>query len=201
MHGAGTGLGEAQLAGEYQQQNQQDHHKAGQHQTLALADRIGPPQGKALPQKDDAHQNTGHKAHQTGHGGQITAAQADDHAQRAAQKDQRADHDEHAQNEAAGGGGTGFGPEFLGADGRQQGAQNDADDLRADVLDLVGAVQSQRAGNVPLKAGDAEAHVPGVAGGGQHQSRDTDHDAGQQDQTVLAEPVVFSHPNTPITIF
>ena len=41
------------------------------------------------------------------------------------------------------------------------------------------------AGYIAQEAGDAEAHVCGVAAGGKHQRRDTDHYAGKQYGKIL----------------
>ena len=193
MHGAGAFLGELQQLGRGHQQHQQNDHHAGEHQALTLSDRVGPAQGEALLQKDNAHQNTGDEAQQTGHGGQVAAAQTDDHAQGAAQEHQRADHHEQAQHKAAGGGGPGTAPELPGGHGGKQRAQHDADDLRTDVLHLGGAVQAQSARDVTLEAGDAEAHVLRVSGGGEDQGGYAHHHAGQQDQPVVPQPTVFFH--------
>ena len=57
-HGAGAFFRELQDAGHRHQQHQQNDHHTGEHQPLALADGIGPAQGEALFQKDDAHQDT-----------------------------------------------------------------------------------------------------------------------------------------------
>ena len=198
-HGAGARLGELQQAGHQEQQPQQDDHDPRQDEALAHPDGVGPAQGEALLQAHHAHQDAGGKADQAGHGGQVTAAQADDHPQGAAQEHQGADHHEHPQHKPAGGGGAGLGPELLGRQGRGRRAHHDADDLRTDVLHIGGAVEPQGAGDVPQEAGDAEAHVPGVAGGGEHQGGDADRHARHQDQPVVTNPVLFSHRYTPYT--
>ena len=72
-------------------------------------------------------------------------------------------------------------------------AQHDADDLGTHVLDFARTVETQGTGNVPLKAGDAEAHVLGVADSGQHQRGNAHHNTGQNDQSVAFQPVFFFH--------
>ncbi len=156
-------------------------------------ERPGAAQGEALLQEDDAHEDAAQEAEEASHGRQVAAAEAQDHPQGAAQEDQGAHHHHKAQQEAHGGRGAGPGPEFLGGQSRAEGAQHETDDLRPDVLHLPGAVEADGARNVPQEAGDAEAHVAGVAVGRQHQGRDADDHAGEQDHAVLPEPVGFFH--------
>ena len=193
MQGAGTGLGEAQQPGARQQQDEKDHHDAGEHQALPGGERPGAAQGEALLQEDDANQDAAQEAQKASNRRQITAAEPQDHPQGAAQEDQGAHHHHKAQQEAHGGGGAGTGTELLRGESGAEGAQHEADDLRPDVLHLPGAVEADGARDIPQEAGNAEAHVAGVAVGRQHQGGDADDHAGEQDHAVLPEPVGFFH--------
>lgn len=186
--GAGALLTELEQAGHGDDQDQQAGHHDGQHAALALPNGIGPLQGEAALEELDADEDTQGEAHQAHHGVQVAAADTQDHPQGAAQEGQCADHDEGAQHEACGGGGAGLGPEFLGGHGHDERAQHQTDDLRPDVLHLGCAVHTHRAGDVPQEAGDAEAHVGGVAQMGQHHSGQTDHRAGDDH-----DPTYFFH--------
>ena len=102
--------------------------------------------------------------------------------QRAAQEHQGADHNEHTQYKAQGRGGTAAAFEFLKAKSSDEGAQYNADDLGADVLDHACGVQAQGTGGIPQEARNTEAHVAGVAGelqkdGYQAEDKARDHDA------------------------
>ena len=103
----------------------------------------------------DAHRQAG----QAEDGVQVAAGQAQERAPGAAQEGQRADHGEHAQHEAHDGRRAGARPELAESERRDHGAEHETDDLRADVLHDGGAVQAQRAGDVALEAGHADAHV------------------------------------------
>ena len=83
--------------------------------------------------------------------------------------------------------------QLLRSESGAEGAQHEADDLRPDVLHLPGAVEADGARDIPQEAGNAEAHVAGVAVGRQHQGGDADDHAGEQDHAVLPEPVGFFH--------
>ena len=155
---------------------------------LDLGRGVGPAQGEALFEEDHARQDADDEARQTDQGVEIAAADADDHAQGAAQEDQGPDHHQHAQEEAQEGGGPALTLELLEAEGRDQRAQDDAHDLRAEVLDRLGSVEAQSAGDIPLKAGDAEAHVFGIAQTGQQEGCRADQQTGQQDEPVLPKP-------------
>ncbi|CAN4007616.1 HTH cro/C1-type domain-containing protein, partial [Dysosmobacter welbionis] len=110
---------------------------------------------------------------------------------------QSTDHHEHPQHKPAGGRGPGLCPELPGSQSCRRGPHHDADDLRPDVLHIGGAVEPQGAGDVPQEAGDAEAHVLGVAGGGKDQGGNAHGHARRQDQSVFPKPTLFSHKYTP----
>jgi len=188
MLGAGAlGAGEEDR-GDDQQKQQQPRHDGRQHATLRLADGVSSFERKAVFEEQHADTDARDKADEAYQRVQITAAQTEHHPQRAAQKDQRADHDEHAQHESGRGGRARLRAELARCERHDERAQHQAQDLRAQILHLRGAVQAERARDVPLKAGDAEAHVGGVSQRGQRQGRDSDDDAGQNH-----EPVSFFH--------
>ena len=164
------------------------HHDGRQHAALRLADGVGSFKREAVFEEQHADTDARDKADEAYQRVQITAAQTEHHPQRAAQKDQRADHDEHAQHESGRGGRARLRAELARCERHDERAQHQAQDLRAQILHLRGAVQAERARDVPLKAGDAEAHVGGVSQRGQRQGRDSDDDAGQNH-----EPVSFFH--------
>ena len=122
---------------------------------------------------------------------EVAAGQTQDHTQRAAQKGQRADHDESAEHEPQGGRGTGLGFPFLRGDGHQEAAEDQTDDLRTDILHLGCRMQTDSARDITFKAGDAEAHVGRVAERRQHECRDADDNAGQNDEQILFFHVLF----------
>ena len=122
---------------------------------------------------------------------EIAAGQTQDHTQRAAQKGQRADHDESAEHEPQGRRGTGLGFPFLRGDGHQEAAEDQTDNLRTDILHLGCRMQTDSARDITLKAGDAEAHVGRVAERRQHECCDADDNAGQNDEQILFFHVLF----------
>ena len=185
MLGAGTLLGEFEQSGNRQHQDQQRRHHNGQHAALPLLVLIGPAQGEALFQKHNADADADGKADKAHQGVQVAAAQPQHHPQGAAQEGQRADHHKAAQHKPHGRGGTGPCPELPGGHGHDEGAQHQADDLRAEVLHLGSAVKSAGACNVPQEAGDAEAHVGGVAQQGQGNGRQAHGYTGGNDDDVF----------------
>ena len=56
--------------------------------------------------------------------------------------------------------------------------------MRPFTFDFIHGMQAQGTRDVPQKAGDAEAHVAGVAQAHQHQGRQAHHDAGNRHQNV-----------------
>ncbi len=106
----------------------------------------------------DAHDETG----QAQDGVEVAAGQPEQGAPGAAEEDQGSDHGEHAEHETDDGCGTGPGTEVLGRQGSRQGAQDEADDFRAHVLDHSRPVQADGAGDVPLEAGPTQ--MPMLAG-------------------------------------
>ena len=94
---------------------------------------------------------------------QVAAAQPKHHPKGAAQEHQGADHDESAQQEPGSRRGAALGAEFALDKRHDQRAQHQADDLRPHILDHGGGMEPQGARNIPLEAGDAEAHVGRVA--------------------------------------
>ena len=197
VHGARAGFRKfQQLGGQKEQPQQKDHH-AGKDKPLTGLDGVGPAQGKSLFQKKYPRQDARQKAEKPGHGGQVAAAQTDDHAQGAAQEDQRANHDEQPQDETGGGGGACPALELMEGQGGHHGAQHDADDLGAHVLHRRGAVEAQSSSDVPLEAGDTEAHIFGVAHGGEQQGRGPHHHAGEDNQSIPAQKAIFLHKTVP----
>ena len=128
------------------------------------------------------------EADQTNDGVQVAAADTDHHTQRAAQEHQGTDHNEHTQYKAQGRGGTAAAFEFLKAKSSDEGAQYNADDLGADVLDHACGVQAQGTGGIPQEARNTEAHVAGVAQRSQQYGSSTYHQTGRHNQ-----PVYFFH--------
>ena len=82
---------------------------------------------------------------------------------------------------------------LLGSDGRDQRAQDDADDLWTEILDDRGAVQAESAGGIPQETGDTEAHVARIAQCRQRHGGSADDQAGEHNEPVLGEP--FFHCN------
>ena len=162
-HGAGAALRELQQHGESHQQDQQSHVDAGHGNTFQLALLVSTAQGEALLQEDDADQDTGDEAQQTDNGVQIAAGDTQSHTQGAAQEDQSAHHDAEAQHKTGQGRRTAAGGEVLLDQSDDKGANHQTDDLGTDVLDDSSTVHTDTAGDVTDEAGDAEAHVLGVA--------------------------------------
>ena len=111
----------------------------------------------------------------------VAAGQAQHHAKGAAQKHKAAEHDEKSQDKAGHGRASSSGEEFPPCQGKKQASQNKPDDFRPYVLDIGGGVESQRPGSVPEEAGNAEAHIHGIAEKHQKGGQDTDEGSGGQD--------------------
>ncbi len=99
-----------------------------------------------------------------------------------------------ARHEPGGGEEPACGRNSLTGQSHDEGTQHQPDDLRADVLHLGSTVQAHGTGDITLEAGDAKAHVSGVAQLGQHQSRYAHQNAGNDDQ-----PILFFHYKTPLS--
>ena len=175
-----------------QHQKQQTRHHGGERRPLERAGGVGALEVEAAAQEDDADADAEHEAEQTDHGVEVAAAETQHHAQRAAEEDERADHHERAEHEARGGRGARAGAELAPDERHRERAEHKADDLRADVLHLRGAVQPDGTRDIALEAGNTEAHVAGVSKSGQRQRRESHGDAGGKDKPVLFFHVVFS---------
>lgn len=94
-------------------------------------------------------------------------------------------------NETDDGSGTAPGPEFARHEGHGHGPEHEADDFRPDVLHDGGAMQTETACNVAFEAGDAYAHVGGIAeflqqNGCNADDRTDEDDAGGAGKRILA---------------
>ena len=170
--------------GAHQQQDQQDDVNCRQGIALQCRHVVSTLEGKALAQKDRADPDAEHKAEQTEERIAVTAAEADDHTQRAAQEHQGADHDEEAEDKTHDRGRAAFGLELAADQSHHHGTEDNTDNFRTDILDYRRGVHLDTAGNITDKAGDAEAHVAGIAEGGQNNGGRTDHQAGENDQKM-----------------
>ena len=178
--GAGAFLREVDKGRGQRQQHQQRRHDGGQHGALGGGQAVGAAQGVALVQEEHAAQDARHEAGQPEQRVAVAARQTQNHAEGAAKEHQAADHDEEAQHEPGHGSAAALGGPLLTHQREDQAAQHQTDDLRPDVLHGGGAVQAHRTGDVPYKAGDAEAHVGGVAQQHQHCRNDADAKARRQ---------------------
>jgi len=146
---------------------------------------IGTLEGEALLESDGTNKDTCDEANQTYDGVEVAAADTDNHAEGAAQEYQSADHNYHTQQEAGNGGRTANGLPFLLAKGHDHGTQSDTGDLRTYILYNCCAVKLYSAGDVSEEAGDAEAHVCGVAQHGQYYCCNTDYEASDDYRKML----------------
>jgi len=144
-------------------EDQQRGHHSRQHAALRLVRFVRALERKALFKARNAEQDTAGEADQADERVEVTATEAQHHAQRAAEERQRADDDERAEHKADRGRRAGARLELLARNAHDERAEHEANDLRADILHLCRAVQAHRAGNIAQKARDAEAHVRGVA--------------------------------------
>ena len=184
MHRAG-----AFFAGGKQGRNQQD-----QHEQQRQADRqgdcfggghlIGALQGEAFVKEEDTAQDAAGKSDQTDNGVEVAAADTQNHAQRAAEEGQRADHDESAQKEAGDRSRTALRRKLLADQRHSQRASDKADDFGTEILYSTGGMQLGSSGDVAQKAGDAEAHVFRVAEQNQRDSDQTDDRSGDDNAGV-----------------
>ena len=186
-HGAGALGGEEDEGGSGDHQDQQTHIDGGHEHAFDLGLGPGLLEGEALLQEQSAHKNADDEADEAQDGVSVTAAQADDHPQGAAQEHEGAHHHAEAQHEPGDGGGATPHFELLARQGHDHGAQHQTDDLGADVLNNGGPVHPHAAGDVTQEAGDTEAHVHRVAQGNQHHRGDAYHQTGQNDRQVLLE--------------
>ena len=189
MHGAGALLGGIEQGGDQQSQGKQHQHDDRQDKALGLFGLVGAAQVEALLQEHGADNGADDEAQKAHEGVEVAAAHTQQHTKGAAQEHQSADHHQGAHGETGGGGGTGLGAEFLADKGHDAGTQDNADDLGTDILHHGCAVQTQGAGNVTLEAGNAEAHVLGVAQSLQKQGGQAHHNARDD-----YEPVLFEKP-------
>ena len=186
--GAGAGLTELEQGRNQQEQQEQAGEDGRQHSALCLGSVVSALQGETGIQEPGADEDTHSEADGGGQSIQITACQTQDHTQGTAQEHQGTDHHQRAQYKADSGGGTGLGPELPGGNAHDKGTHDQTYDLGTDILHHSSTVHTAGAYDVPKEAGNAEAHVGGVAKGGQQDGCQTDSAAGQNN-----EPVYFFH--------
>ena len=81
-------------------EQERDQKRSGEGGALKLALVIGAAQREALLQEEHADEDADDEADEADNGVRIAAAETEQHPQRAAEEDQRADHDGSAENEA-----------------------------------------------------------------------------------------------------
>ena len=146
---------------------------------------VGAVQRETLVQEERAGEDAADEADESDDGVEVAARDAQDHAERAAQEHQGADHHAEAEHEAGHRGGAAAGRELLLCQGEQEAAEDEAHELGANVLNCLGAVQAEAARGVADEARDAEAHVRGVAEEHEHRSDDADDGAAGDDRDLL----------------
>ena len=186
-------LGEAQHSRYGKQKDKKGGHKTGQDEAVRPLYFIGAAQGKSFFQAQHTDADAEREAGKAGNGGKVAPGQTKHHAERAAEESESSDHDNHTQYKAQRGRGTGARLEFTAGRGGQERAQYEPDYFRAYVLDFCGAVHTKPARDITQEAGDAEAHIGGIACCGKPQRSEAGDKTGQKDETV-----VFVHRESPL---
>ena len=184
--GAAARFGEKDEGGSRHQQDKHHHLNDGEDHAVQLGLGIGALQGIAPLQEEHTGQNTQRKAQQTQQGVQVAACQTQDHAEGAAQEHQAAHHHEEAQHKPGDRSAAALGGELLLDKRHAEAAQHQTDDLGPDVLYGGGTVQTQTTSGIPQEAGNAEAHVGGIAEKDQQRSNDADDQSGDDDLNSFA---------------
>ena len=174
--GARAGLADGEHAGE-DADAQADDQQRGQDGAGRLVRVMLAAQGVALLQEERARGNAQDESDEADPGVQVAGGHAQHHAKRAAQEDEGADHHDEAQDESGHGGRTGRGAILARGQGDQERADDQADDLGAEVLHRLGGLQLHGARHVADEARGAHGHVGGVAGEGQKRHSEADQHA------------------------
>lgn len=148
---------------------------------------VGALQAVAVFEELHAAEDADREADEPDDGVEVAAGDPQNHAQRAAEEDERGDHDERAEHEAGHRRGAAAGEELLLHGRDDERAEHEADDFRADVLDDRRLVHPDRTGGVADEAGDAEAHVFGVPEPDERGGDDADGHAGEDDVTFFLQ--------------
>ena len=193
MHGARAGFAGLKERGNRDGKDQEPNHQRGQDAAFRLFKRVVAAKREAALDEPRADEDTEHEADQTHERVQVAAAEADDHAQRAAEERERADHHKCTEHEARCRRGARLCAELTLHKRHNESAQHEADDLRPDVLHLCSAVHPNAACDVAQEAGNAEAHVRRVAKQRQHDCRDA-YDSTRDHN----DPIYLFHFSLPI---
>ncbi len=113
----------------------------------------------AAPEKERAYAHAADEPGQTGKGVEITARKPKQSAPGAAEKDQGPDHGAGTQHKTHQGGRARPGLKLAKTQGREKRTQQKGRYLGPQVLHYFRPVQPQSSGNIPFKAGNAQAHV------------------------------------------
>ena len=171
--GARAGLADGEHAGE-DADAQADDQQRGQDGAGRLVRVMLAAQGVALLQEERARGN---------------AQDESDEADPGVQEDEGADHHDEAQDESGHGGRTGRGAILARGQGDQERADDQADDLGAEVLHRLGGLQLHGARHVADEARGAHGHIGGVAGEGQKRHSEADQHADQGQALFAVEEI------------
>ena len=193
VHGTRAAFGGGEEGNTDKGEDKTEGEHNGEGEALNLALLIGPAEGEAILEEKRTEQDAEDEADQTDDGVQVAAADADNHAQRAAEEDQRADHNSRAEGEAEDGRTAALRLKLLADKGHEHRADNDTDDLGTEVLYNARLMQLGCAGDVAQEASDTEAHIFGVAKRSQYNCGGADEKSAEHDEPVALEEIFFFH--------
>ena len=146
---------------------------------------IRPLKREALVQKIGADKDAAHKAGKADDCVEVAARDAQDHAEGTSKEHEGADHDAEPKHKASDWRRAAAGRELLLCEGKQEASEHKADKLWADILNRLRSVKPEAASGIADKAGDAEAHVGGIAEEHEHRCDDSDDGAASDDRSLL----------------
>jgi hypothetical protein len=173
-----------------QQEDQKTQHDQRQHPPHRGVGALGATQIVAVFEKKRTDPDAEGQAQQSQDGIAVAAGQPQHRPPRTSQKDQCPDHGKGAQNEADNGRRTHPGPEFLEQIGGNHRTDDEPDDLRTDVLDHAGPVQTQCTGHVAFETGHTDAHIPGVSQVLQQRCQNADGSSHADDSPTAGKKIL-----------
>ena len=124
VHRAGACLAGVEDGGDRQHQYQQHEHHHGKGGTLHQLGGIRALEAEATLKEHDTDEDADDEAGQTHQSVQVATAHTQNHPQGTTEEHQCTDHDEGAQHEPGGGGGTGLRTELLTGQSHDEGTQH-----------------------------------------------------------------------------
>ncbi len=163
VHGSRPLLAEGEEMRFEDGEEQEEDEEEGHHPSGGGGNAPGAAQSEAPAQKQYSKEGAEGHSGQSGKPVEISARKPEKGPYGAAEEDESADHEEHPEEEANDRRGASSRSELPEGERGDESAQQKSQDLRSQVLNNFRSVQSERPGDIPVKASYTDAHIGGIS--------------------------------------